>query len=72
MNESPENSEEKIERTDSENENHQELVPIEIDSDNSEYENDNTKPHIGAFLNSSKFSKLKTENLGTLLRSHNS
>ena len=54
----------------SEIENNQELVPVEIESDNSEGDNTNTK--IKAFPNSSIFSDLMTITLGKLMSSLNS
>ena len=51
-------------------ENNQAVVPVEIDSDNSE--DDNTKPNIRALPNSSIFSDLMTKTLGNLMSSSNS
>ena len=54
----------------SENENNQGIVPVEVESDNSEGEN--TKPNIRALPNSSNFSDLMTKTLGRLMSSANS
>ena len=49
-----------------ENENQQEVVPVEIDSD------DNITPKIRALLNIMKSSAILRETLGSLMRSENS
>ena len=59
-----------IKESNSENENNQEIVPVEIKSDNSEFDNTNTK--ITALPNSSIFSDLMTITLGKLMSSLNS
>ena len=59
-----------IKESNSENENCQEIVPFEMESDNSE--GDNTKPNIKTLPNSSIFSDLLTKTLGRLMSSANS
>ena len=59
-----------IKESNSENEINQEIVPVEIESDNSD--GDNTNPNIGALPNSSFFSDLLTKTLGRLMSSANS
>ena len=59
-----------INESNSENENNQEIVPVEIESDNSEGDNTNTK--IKALPSSSIFSDLMTITLGKLMSSLNS
>ena len=51
-----------IKESNSENENIQEIVPVEIESDNSE--GDTANPNIRALPNSSLFSDLMTKSLG--------
>ena len=53
-------------KTDSENENHQELVPVESDSDVSDKKNDNIKP----LPNIPTPSDAMRETMGSLLKSH--
>ena len=59
-----------IKESNFENENIQEIVPVEIESDNSK--GDKTKPNIRALPNSSIFSDLLTKTLGILVSSANS
>ena len=59
-----------IKESNSENENNQEILPVEMESDNSEGDNTNTK--IKALPNSSIFSGLWTITLGKLMSSLNS
>ena len=59
-----------IKESNYENENIQEIVLVEIESDNSQVDNTNTK--IKALPNSSIFSDLKTITLGKLMSSLNS
>ena len=59
-----------IKESSSENENNQEIVPVEIESDDSEV--DNTNHEIKALTNSSIFSDLMTKTLGRLMSSPNS
>ena len=59
-----------IKKSNCENENNQEIVPVEIESDNSE--GDNTKPNIRTLPNSSIFSDLLTKTLGRLMCRANS
>ena len=59
-----------INPSNSENENNQEIVPVEIESDNSE--GDNTNPKIRALPNSSLFSDSMTKTSGKLMSSANS
>ena len=59
-----------IKESNSENENNQEIVPIEIESDSSE--GDNNTHNIKALPNSSNFSDLMTKSLGSLMSSANS
>ena len=49
---------------------YQEIVPVEIDSDNSE--GNNTKPNIRVLPNSSFFNDLMTKTIRRLMSSHNS
>ena len=57
-----------IEKT-TENENQQEIVPDQIDSDNSEDENEDIQSHIKALPNSSSFSRQLTITLVALMQS---
>ena len=59
-------------KSDSENENTQEIVTVEKDSDISEDENDNIQTRIRALTNSSKFSIPMRETLASLMKSSNS
>ena len=59
-----------IKESNSENEKNQEIVPVEIESDNSE--GDNINPNIRALPNSSLFSDIMTRTLGRLISSANS
>ena len=65
VNQSNKKISEVIKESRSENENNREIVPVEIDSDNSE--GDNTKLNIRALPNSSIFSDLMTKTLGRLM-----
>ena len=56
-----------IKESNSANENNQEIVPVEIDS-----EEDNSTPNIKALPNSSIFSNLMTKTLGKLMSSSKS
>ena len=59
-----------IKESNSEKENNEEIVPLEIESGSSEV--DNTKPNIRALPKSSLFSDLMTKTLGRLMSSANS
>ena len=59
-----------IKESNSENENYQDIVPVEIKFDNSE--GDNTEPKIRALPNSSIFSDIRTKTLERLMSSANS
>ena len=67
-----ENLGEIIEKLDSENENHQEIVPIENCSDISEDENIDNQSKIRVLPNSSYFSNQQTKNLGASMKSSSS
>ena len=56
----------------SENENNQEIVPVEVELENSEDENKDRKNGIKALPNSFKFSKQMLNTVGKLLSSKNS
>ena len=56
-------------KTGSENEKHQEIIPVEIDPED---ENDDSVSNTGALPNSSNFDQLMKETLGTLKQSHTS
>ena len=58
-----------FQKQDSENENQQEIVPVEIHSDNSE---DEIRPNIRALPSFAKSGDLMRETLVSLMRSHNS
>ena len=69
MDETTEKLGEVIKESLSENRNDQEIVPVEIDSNNSE--GDNNKLNIRSLPNSSIFSELMTKSLGLLMCSSN-
>ena len=64
MNDSPKKS-------DSENENHHELIPVKVNSGDSEDETIDIQSAIKKFSNSSKFDKMMEESLSSLLKSKN-